>query len=79
MIKNLERNLSPSASGVMEQANQFPALGIYTDHGHPLCGVVTDLSSNIAKLQVPISGIRRFPQSRLQGLKIYSKREVHVL
>jgi len=79
MIKNLDRTLRPTASGVMEQANQFPALGIYTDHGHPQCDVVTDLPSNIAKLQVPISGIRGLPQSRLQGLKVYSKREVHVL
>jgi len=79
MIKNLDRMLVPSTSRVMKQANQFPAFGIYTDYGQPLRCVVIDLPPNIAKLLVPLQGIRGFSQSRLQSLKVYSKRKVHAL
>jgi len=79
MVEDLNRLLSPSTSGVMERPNQFPALGIYTDDGHSLGRVFSDLPSDIAKLQVPLMGIGRIPQSRLQGFKVYSKREIHIL
>jgi hypothetical protein len=78
MIKNPNRTLSPSATGLMEKTDFFPAFGIDTDHGHPLSHIVMDLASDISKLKVAVPGIGRIPQTRLQGLEVHSQRTIHV-
>lgn len=61
----------------MKWTYQFTTPGIYTDSRRALRSAGAYLPSNIVKLQIPLPRIGRFPQTRLQGLKVDPKREVH--
>lgn len=79
MIHDLDGLTTPSAAGLMEHAEEFTTLGVDADHRNSVFRVSAHLAADIEKLPVPLSGIRRITQARLQAFQILSKREVHIL
>lgn len=54
MVEHRHGLTIPFDAGVFEVANEFFLLGVHTDHGEALGGILLPLSGNVEKLSIAI-------------------------